>query len=86
MSRAILQARVVQKIKAPSASPELEGSKLIELKKCLSYFVLEFSLSSLDAVQVGLRGLGPFNWLAKKLINESVEQKTRLVDLNTSSG
>ena len=86
MSRAILQARVVQKIKAPSASPELEGSKLIELKKCFRYFVLEFSLSSLDAVQVGLRGLGPFNWLAKKLINESVEQKTRLVDLNTSSG
>ena len=44
----------------------------------------EFSLESLEAVQVSLHGLGPFNYLGRKVIKDLVMQNMRVM-LETNS-
>ena len=36
--------------------------------------ISEFRLLSLEGVQVRLHGLGPFNWLGKKVVMDLVQQ------------
>ena len=37
----------------------------------------EFSVHSLDTVQVGVRGLGPANWVARRLVFSLVQENVR---------
>ena len=37
----------------------------------------EFQVGNLETVQVGLHGLGPFNWVGKKVVLSLVQQNIR---------
>ena len=43
------------------------------------YLFSEFSVGNMEGVHVGVHGLGPFNWLAKKVVLGVVHQNIQQV-------
>ena len=43
----------------------------------LRFYFAEFQVGNLETVQVGLHGLGPFNWVGKKVVLSLVQRNIR---------
>ena len=60
-----------------SSPPEIDGQcNGVHLVGRASHgiIVVEFNVGTMEGVHVGVHGLGPFNWLAKKVVLGVVHQ------------
>ena len=73
----MLQIKIRQRIKTTTTHPELIGQEILLNNKLLLLKFPEFSLGSLETVQVGLQGLGPFNCVVRRLVKDLVMQNIR---------
>ena len=77
LCQALLQIKIRQRIKTTTTHTEIIGKKVLKRNLNKHFTFSEFSLGSLETVQVGLLGLGPFNCLARKVIKDLVMQNIR---------
>ena len=80
LCRTLLHIKIRQKLKSTNAQTELLGrSSFTQTLKVHSLFFwcLDASLGSLETVQVTLCGLGPINFLVRRLVKDLVVQNIR---------
>ena len=76
ITRAFLKLKMKQKVQTTSGQPVLEGNPDYQCFKDQLPF-LDLSVESMDAVQVEIHGLGPFNWLGKRMTTRKVVENVR---------
>ena len=77
MCRAILDIKIRQRVKTTTTHPELTGENI--KRGHSTYLFSDLSLGPLGLVQVYFVGLGPCNWVAKRVIQDLVRQNIRVL-------